>query len=227
MLKNPVSATAIIQGRITPDEMLEFRNTLELQGEEIEFEYDFLPVEKVWGEYFRCKSCGLYFEWHEGVLRGGPPNDRRNACRGCYSIVNFFHKKSGKYKAMPKYTAKERQRQEAHDTWGGWYWSYWFRFIYKGMRAFYFGATENMISRERQHYVESSNPQVRDLFKSRKQAILNSTLASVKPVNFQVWGHNTLLEAYSHELELWEHYTQRDDVLVLNVNAPSGIPPIK
>ena len=223
MLENPVSWTDYIEGRISPKEIFELKIALERQGKRLEFHYDY-ESDKVHGEYARCIGCGIYSEWHELNLRG--KGERRNQCRDCYRYYHYYQK-ADESKTLKRHTAKERQRQLAHDLWGGWYWSYMIKTIVNGKLALYFGATENMISREMQHYAASSNPATQDLFVERKQALVDNIFAFVRPIAFYPQGHNTLEEAYRRERELWEYWTQRDDVLVLNVNAPSGAPPIK
>ena len=229
MLSSPVSFTDLVEGKVSPKEVFELKTALERQGKQIEYVFDY-PGEKVWGEYFRCRGCGLYFEWHEGVLRGGKPNDRRNQCRECYRYYHFYTQ-ADEYKPLKKHSAKEQQRQWGHDLYGGWYWSYMIKTTYEEALALYFGATENMVSRENQHYYASSNPMVHDLFTDKKQILADNIFAFVKPISFRVFGHNTLEEAYRHERELWEYWKQRErdgnDVKVLNVNPPAGAPPIK
>ena len=225
MLKNPVSVTGILEESICPESVFDLRNALERQGTSIEFEYGY-TTEKVWGEYFRCCGCGLSFEWHEGVLRGGRKNDRRNQCRECYRVIYWFHAKSNQYKTLGGHTAKERQRQEAHDLYGGWYWSYMIETTNnEGRLVLYFGATDNMISRKREHYMFSSNPETRNLFEDKKSLYLKNLFAFVRPITFTPWGHDTIEEAYKHERDRWEFWSERDDVEILNGNEPPGVPP--
>ena len=225
MLKNPVSVTDILEGNISPESVFELRNALERQGKRVEFEFGY-TAEKVWGEYFRCCGCGLSFEWHEGVLRGGRKNDRRNQCRECYRVVYWFHTKANQYKSLGRHTAKERQRQDAHDLYGGWYWSYMIETINnEGVYLLYFGATENMVSRKREHYMLSSNPETRNLFESKKALRLKNLFAFIRPITFNVWAHDTIEEAYRHEKKRWEFWSQRDNAIILNDKEPLGIPP--
>ena len=224
MLIIPIRFTDLLEGKITPQQVWETKSALEKQGERIQYAFDY-DTQKVWGEYVRCRGCGNVFEWNEMIRRGGKEGDRRNQCRDCYAYYWYFTQ-ADKYKSLGRHTAKERQRQLAHDLYGGRYWSYMLETPHKtGKLLLYFGATDNMISRKREHFMLSSNPETRDLFDDKKSLRLKDLFVFVRPITFNVWAHDTIEEAYRHERKRWEFWLQREDVEILNGNEPPGVPP--
>ena len=237
MLTLPIKMSDIRKGIITDSELQETRDILTSQGKGMKYEFEYEP-HKVYGVGFRCVICSDYFFWHQGRKRGSQKkgetvHDVRNQCRSCYPY--YFHGRKSDS------TQSEKQIQLAKELIGGNFWSYVIIFYDEnGALCLYFGATSNIISRAVQHAVNSSNPKVanfmkgyRQWFEQRKDLFIDylynqkSQAPPFSLLGMIPFGHEAELEAYQDELNRWEHWSERDGVVICNKIKPSGAPPRK
>ena len=227
MLTLPVAFEDLIHKRVTPDEIYQTKKMLEERGKTMQYAFPY-PPNQVPHVGIQCRGCGGYFEWDFLHRRGDGEDKRRNTCTPCYNLYRYYQQ--GKHYAHDKDRTLQKVREVELGTLlfrGGPFWSYQIegRDYEEGKRCLYFGATGNIIARRTQHEMASSNKGVFSLFESEKERRLKQMYYVSASIVFQVYPHETAAEAYADELLLWETWSGRDNVIVLNDSKPTGIPP--
>lgn len=229
ILAFPISVQDILDGKISPEDILETKEHISSQGGRMNYKWCAETYRDTDLQIIRCRGCQEYYDWHEMHLEGR--GRYRNTCPDCYAKVYAKTATDG-------LSSKERQQLLGKELYGGENWAY--MILSRGsvlnkpnekhiITYYYFGSTENIISRLYQHQTHSSNPGVRDMFEMMESTAQWGYLSSV--VTFQVWGFDTLDEAKAKEQSLYDFWKNKElesnntphQIIVQNKVRPEGV----
>ena len=172
--------------------------------------------------YHICKFCLIKCSEDEAEDIFGyywkKKQEYRRECKACNDIAY----KEGDYNKDLYREMQYNQRVQWHQIVGGWFFTYVYGLTLPKPKILYVGATANPTQRNMQH-VRSSNNELLSHNLQQPEDVVPSLFAEKNAVYYQVYGHDTVEQAWQHELELYNKYI--DLGYDLTQSKPTGIPP--
>lgn len=219
-----IDVRLIQDGTITPQDIYGYRKA---HPEGLTFQKPY-EVFQVRGVGVRCRCCGVYVEWDK--MHSASPG-KRNDCYECHEGIYHYHYAVEK----PMSGQKDRKRQI---EWGNFiygtdveHWSYQWILPVDTWTYVYVGHTENIIERNLQHRMRSSNPNsITNTIDSYNQLINEDEMelfriaSKIQLGTPQAWGHANREASIEDEHRLflkWKDAAKDNPCIrLINKNAP-------